>query len=194
MRGYIGFNSGNSSVPEISFASGSCSSSTSTPNWYFKVKGLSGETYDLSKSVSTDDLISTSQSGSSFTTKSLGSDVLDLGLTRLKFWIKVTDASNTSLGYSSSFVIETGVPTGEGDNNAVVTQVNVTYGTPYNSATTIKYATLRMAISIPTDTTKIKVGILKTKGVSVSLSTSTPTFTTVDAPTVTFTKVRGYYD
>lgn len=194
MRGYIGFNSGSSSVPEISFASGSCSSSTSTPNWYFKVKGSSGETYDLSKSVPTDDLISTSQSGNSFTTKSLGSDVLDLGLTRLKFWIKVTDASTTALGNSSNFVIETGVPTGEGDNNAVVTQVNLTYGTPYNSTTIIKYATLRMAISIPTDTTKIKVGIVKTKGVSVSLSSSTPTFSTVDAPTVTFTKVRGYYD
>jgi hypothetical protein len=52
-----------------------------------------------------------------------------------------------------------------------------------------------MAISIPTTgTTTIKVGIVKTKGVSVSLSNSTPTFTTVDAPAIEFTKVRGYYD
>jgi hypothetical protein len=194
-RGYIGFNAGNASVPEVSFAAGTSSSTSTTPGWYFKIKGSSGETYDLSKSVSTGDLISTSQSGNSFTTKSLGADVLGLGLTRLKFWIKVTDASNTSLGYSSSFVIETGVPTGTGDNNAVITQVNVTYGTPYNSTTIIKYATLRMAISIPTTgTTTIKVGIVKTKGVSVSLSNSTPTFTTVDAPAIEFTKVRGYYD
>ena len=48
-RGYIGFNSGTPSVPEVSFAAGTSTATSTTPNWYFKIKGTTEKIYELNR-------------------------------------------------------------------------------------------------------------------------------------------------
>ena len=48
-RGYIGFNAGTASVPEVSFAAGTSTATSTTPGWYFKIKGTTETIYELNR-------------------------------------------------------------------------------------------------------------------------------------------------